>query len=131
MMNRKSLPGALIGAISWIVGYWVTRFVGEGMSAVDAYALLVGWWLTAYVSSRFALSIAAATLLSLGYWVLFVALALAGHPWFYKDVVELTLPEILGIGLLQAALVGSPILFDLAFQRVSKLVYMHVSRFLK
>lgn len=121
MMNRKSLSGALIGAISWIAGYWVTRFVGEGTSAVDAYALLVGWWLTAYVSSRFALSIAAATLLSLGYWVLFIAVALAGQPWFYKDIVELTLPAMLWIGLLQSALVGSPILFDWVFQRVSQI----------
>lgn len=127
MMNRKSLSGALIGSISWIAGYWMTRIVGEGMGAVDAYALLVGWWLTAYVSSRFALSIAAAIILSLGYWVLFIVAALAGQPWFYKDVVELTLPAMLWIGLLQAAFVGSPILFDW----VAKSVHVHASRFLK
>ena len=127
MMNRKSLSGALIGSISWIAGYWMTRIVGEGMVAVDAYALLVGWWLTAYVSSRFALSIAAAIVLSLGYWVLFIVAALAGQPWFYKDVVELTLPAMLWIGLLQAAFVGSPILFDW----VAKSVHVHASRFLK
>lgn len=126
-MNRKSLSGALIGSISWIAGYWMTRIVGEGMGAVDAYALLVGWWLTAYVSSRFALSIAAAIILSLGYWVLFIVAALAGQPWFYKDVVELTLPAMLWIGLLQAAFVGSPILFDW----VAKSVHVHASRFLK
>lgn len=121
MMNRKSLLGAMIGAISWIVGYWVTRFVGDGMSAVDAYALLVGWWFTAYVSSRFALSIAAAVLLSLGYWVLFVIAALVGQPWFYRDVLELTFPAMLWIGLLQAAVIGSPILFDRLFRRVSQI----------
>jgi hypothetical protein len=122
MMNRKSLSGVLVGATSWVAGYWVTRFVAEGMSTVDAYALLVGWWLTAYVSSRFALSIAAAALLSFWYWVLFIVAALAGQPWFYKDVLELTLPAMLWIGLLQAAFVGSPILFDWVFQRVCELL---------
>lgn len=121
MMNRKSLSGALIGAISWIVGYWVTRLVGEGMSAVSAYALLVGWWLTAYVSSRLDLSIAAAILLSLGYWALFIVAALAGQPWFYRDVSTLAFPAILWIGLLQAAVIGSPILFDRLFRRVSEI----------
>jgi hypothetical protein len=121
MMNRKSLSGALIGAISWIVGYWVTHLVGEGMSAVSAYALLVGWWLTAYVSSRLELSIAAATLLSLGYWALFIVAALAGQPWFYRDVSTLAFPAILWTGLMQAAVIGSPILFDRLFQRVSEI----------
>lgn len=120
-MNRKSLSGALIGLISWVAGYWVTRLIGDGMSAVDAYALLVGWWLTAYVSSRFALSIAAAILLSLGYWVLFMVAALAGQPWFYRDIFALTFPTMLWIGLLQAAVIGSPILFDRLFQRVSQI----------
>ncbi|MBW8363856.1 MAG: hypothetical protein K0M39_04835 [Rhizobium sp.] len=121
MMNRKSLSGAMIGAISWIAGYWMIRFVGGGMSAVDAYALLVGWWFTAYVSSRFALSIAVAVLLSLGYWVLFVIAALVGQPWFYRDVLDLTFPAVLWIGLLQAVVIGSPILFDRLFQRVSQI----------
>lgn len=111
----------MIGALSWIAGYWVIRFVGDGMSAVDAYALLVGWWFTAYISSRFALSIAAAVLLSLGYWVLFVIAALVGQPWFYRDVLDLTFPAMLWIGLLQAVVIGSPILFDRLFQRVSQI----------
>lgn len=119
-MSRKYLFGAVIGAISWGVGYWVTRFVADGMSAVDSYALLMGWWLTAYVSSRFALSIATAVSLFFGYWMLFIIAALTGQTWFYKDALEITFPAVLWIGLLQASVIGSPILFDRIFQRVSQ-----------
>jgi len=70
--------------------------------------------------SRSGLSVKAALILSLCYWVLFVILAFAKQSWFYRDVTELTLPSILWIGILQATVIGSPILFDRLFQRFVK-----------
>lgn len=112
MIDRKSFAGALTAAVSWAVGYFATLALGQGMSAVSAYAVIVGWWLTAYVSSSFALPVAAVIPLSVGYLALFLVATISGQSWFYKDASSLTVPAVLGIGLAQAVAICSPILFD-------------------
>ena len=121
MIDRKSLTGAMIGAISWFVGYFVARLLGEGMSGVSAYAVLVGWWLTAYVSSRFTLPITTMLPLSVAYLALFFIAAISGQSWFYRDVSALTFPALLWIGLVQAVAISSPILFDWLFRHAIRI----------
>lgn len=116
MTIRRTLAGAVIATVSWIIGYFATRAVTEGMSATSAYAVLVGWWFTAYVASRVAIPVLAAAPLSAAYFALYLFAAIGGQSWFYGDVSSLTLVQTLGIGLLQAAIIGSPILFDGLFR---------------
>ncbi|WP_145930988.1 hypothetical protein [Immundisolibacter cernigliae] len=128
MIDRRTLAGALIGAISWGIGYFGTRALAEGMSAASAYAVLVGWWLTAYVSSRFALPFLAVVPLSVVYLALFIAAVLGDQSWFYRDVSSLPLSSVLGIGLIQAIFVSSPILFDGFFRQVVLFYSRHSKR---
>ena len=121
MMERRAFTGALTGAVCWVVGYGATQILGEGLSAISAYAALVGWWLTAYVSSRLALPVASALPLAVAAFSLFLLAAVNGQDWFYRDVSLLPFSAVLGRGLVQAAVISSPIIFDWLFGQVVRI----------
>jgi len=121
MIDQRSLAGALTAFVSWAVGYFATLAIGQGLSAVSAYAVIVGWWLTAYISASFSLPVAAVVPLFVGYLALFLVATISGQSWFYRDVVSLTVPEALGIGLAQALAVCSPLLFDWLFRQAIRI----------
>lgn len=116
MKYWRDFLAALTAATSWAVGYFATLTLGKGMGAVSAYALIVGWWLTAYISSSLALRVTAVIPLFTGYLGMFLVVTISGQPWFYRDVTSLTLPATLVIGLAQALIVCSPLLFDGLFR---------------
>lgn len=120
LLDRPALTGAVLGTISWGLGYAITQLLAEGLSSVSAYALLSGWWLTAYTASVFRVTIKAAIPLAALYLILFLLAALGGQTWFYRDVSSLTSISILAIGAIQAAVIASPILFNSAFHKVAK-----------
>lgn len=115
MISRKIVSGIVISLICWIVGYLVVASVVDGMSGQHVYPLLVGWWLNAYVSSRLSVPLYSAFLLSVLYLIVFIAAAALGYDLLYREISDLGMFSILAIGLVQAAAVGSPILFDWVF----------------
>lgn len=114
---RRAILGTLISGVGWVIGGFVTGSLFEDSPAVSAYASLVGWWFTAYLSSRFDLPIMTIVPLGVVGYVLFLATAIAGYPWFYRDAYALTIPMALWLGLAQAFIVSSPILFDWMFRQ--------------
>src|SRR4051794_38733078 len=111
-MTRRILQGGIIAALSWGIGYAVTKWVAAGTSAASAYAVLVGWWLTAYVSSLARLPVLSVIPLSCLYMTAFLTAQLSGRSWFYRDIVSLSVSSSLAIGMAQSLVVISPILFD-------------------
>jgi len=116
MINRKSIAGALIAAICWMVGYCVASIFGEGMSAVTAYSIIVGWWLTAYISSKFLLNISLIIPLFFCSFFVLMTAGVNGKFFFYKNV-PLSFLDLLTISLAQSFVICSPIIFDWLMQK--------------
>lgn len=110
--------GALIGAMTWGLGYVLTLAFGQGMAAVDSYAVIVGWWLTAYVAAVLNVPVGSAAILALLHLIAFVFAALTNHSWFYRDVESLPAMSIFVIGGLQAVVVAAPLIFNWVLKRV-------------
>lgn len=122
MANREAVSGALIAAVSWIAGYVVTHLIGDGMSAVSAYALIIGWWLTAYAAAVFQVQMTATLPLGGLYFIFFLVAGFVGNTWFYRDVESLGVPMVFLVGFTQAVGVVSPIFFNSIFQRIVKIL---------
>jgi hypothetical protein len=121
VIDRRILGGAVIAAASWAVGYFATLAVGQGMSAVSAYAALVGWWLTAYVSSTLTLPVASVVPLFVACLTLFLVATMCGQSWLYRDASSLAFRDALEIGVLQALAICSPIMFDWLFRQAIRI----------
>lgn len=119
----RAVWGAAIAATGWIIGGSVMRYLFDDSPAVSAYASLVGWWFTAYLSSRFDLPIITIVPLGVVSYVLFLIAAIGGYTWFYRDAYALTVPMALGLGLAQAFIVSSPIVFDWTFRQVIRVCF--------
>jgi hypothetical protein len=102
--------------LSWIVGYFATQVIADGLSTVQALSIVIGWWFTAYIASNFSIALAVAYPVAGIYFLVFVALAFAEKSWLYRDIGSLSLQAICEVGLLQAFIVASPILFNRVFQ---------------
>jgi hypothetical protein len=114
MSWRRSVAGALVCALTWLAGYYVTKFVAGHAEARVVYGLIAGWWLTAYVCSKLSIPLMSAVVFAIGYWVVFLAAAVMGSAWFYRDTLSVT--DALFVGLVQSFLVASPILFNKAVE---------------
>lgn len=112
MINRSVMSGVVVGALSWVVGYFVTLALSDGLSRGGGYAVVVGWWFAAYTASIFSVPLLASMPLGAIYFLVFIVTAIAGKPWLYHDVASLPLLSIFGVGLLQSFFVASPILFN-------------------
>ena len=123
MTDRRVFAGSLAAAGSWTLGYLATFALCQGMSAASAYAVIVGWWFTAYVSSHFALPVAAAIPIAVGYLALFLIASFSGETWFYRDIASLSMSMVFGLGVVQALAIGSPILFDGLFRQAVRLFW--------
>lgn len=110
--------GALIGAMTWSLGYVLTLALGQGMAAVDAYAVIIGWWLTAYVAAVLNVPVGSAAILALLHLVVFVFAAVTNHSWFYRDVESLSAMSIFVVGGLQALVIAAPLIVNWVLKRV-------------
>jgi|tagenome__1003787_1003787.scaffolds.fasta_scaffold20778468_3 hypothetical protein len=117
----QTLRDGAIAAISWGVGYALTKWLTVGTSAAAAYALLVGWWLTAYVSSLARLSLSSVIPLWTVYVALFLGAQVSGKTWFYRDTASLGFLSGISIVIAQSVIVISPILFDTTVRRAFRI----------
>jgi len=108
---KKNMPGVVVIFLSWLVGYFVVRVLGSGLSAVEAYAIMSGWWLCAYASSKIGVSLASAAVGGVLYFVLFMMVALLGYGFLYRGIEGVGLGVVF-IAVLQALMFVSPVLFD-------------------
>lgn len=92
--------------------------IAAGLSSVAAYSAIVAWWLTAYTSSKTNIPLISAFLLGLGYLGLFSILAYYRLDWLHKDVSSMSAADLLGIGLIQAVAIASPIAFDWTIRQI-------------
>jgi len=126
MITRKSFTDAIIVAMSWFIGYWITRFFGQGAEAVIGYAIIGGWWFTAYISAKLVLHISLVIPLFFGYFLLFTIAGITGEASFYRDIYSLSFNNIsfsvflffLGINLAQSFFICSPVIFDWLFRKI-------------
>lgn len=121
-MRWETALGAITAATCWTIGYLTTYCISVGVSAASNYSLIVAWWLTAYVSSKLRIPLSSAFFLSLAYFGLFLLLASRDTSWFYKDALHLPPAALLGVGIAQAILIGSPVAFDWAVNRAFSIV---------
>jgi hypothetical protein len=108
---RNVLSGFAILGI-WTVGYVLARIFFRTLPSADGYALLVGWWLVAYVCSKTTLGLQPALVAGGSFALLFVVLGSLGTDLFYHDIVGVSLGWLFLLGVLQGAIVASPIAFD-------------------
>jgi hypothetical protein len=116
MKIQSKIIEIMLCLLSWLVGYFVTQVIADGLSTAQTLSIVIGWWFTAYIASNFSISLAAAYLLSGIYFLIFFALAFAEKSWLYRDAGSLSFQAICEVGLLQAFFVASPILFNRVFQ---------------
>jgi hypothetical protein len=111
MMLNIWVETALI-LIAWLIGYFTTRLLGSGLSCIEVYSLIVGWWLSAYIVAKLQVSIRPVFPLAGIYLVVFLFAWLLKFEWFYKDIGGLEIPHVFLIGILQAVVFSSPVVFD-------------------
>lgn len=109
--------GALVGSTAWGLGYALTLILGQGLAAVNAYAVVVGWWLTAYVAAVLDIPVLSAAILACFYLIIFVFAAFTKHTWFYRDIESLTAAAVFGVGSVQAIMIAAPIIFNWVIRR--------------
>jgi len=114
----KAVGGAVVALVCWGLGYFVTSILVRGTGAETAYGLLVGWWLAAYVSSRVGLPLMSVVPMFVTYVVVFLSASLTGHDWFYRDAGSLSVWHGVVVGIGQAVVLASPLLFDWSFRRL-------------
>ena len=108
---RNTLNGLAILGI-WTIGYALARVLFRTLSSANGCALLAGWWFVAYVCSKTTLGLRPALVAGGLFALSFIMLGSFRLDWFYHDVVGVSLPWLFLIGLLQGAVVASPIIFD-------------------
>jgi hypothetical protein len=111
-MNRQMSAGAVICGASWLIAYAITSALTSGMSAAPAYATITSWWFALYISAKTEIPILSAVYLFVGYYILFCIAALSGASWLYRDVGSVPVVSVFEIGIVQAAIVSSPIVID-------------------
>ena len=106
--------GAVKIASAWLLGYFVTVGIANGLSGRVAYGLLSGWWFAAYIASKFIVPIKGCIPLGAAFITLFGVTAITGHDWFYSEISGMKAGSMLIIGMLQTLVVISPVLFNAA-----------------
>jgi hypothetical protein len=121
MMKREVLLKAICVGVAWIFGYVIVLYLGAGLGSVSNYALIAGWWFAAYVASQISAPMASTIPLGVSYLVLFLTVGGIGRNWFYQDVAELAGNGLAAVGMVQAIVIVSPIVFDWVFRRFIKI----------
>jgi hypothetical protein len=76
-----------------------------------AYSLIVGWWLGAYMCSVRKIPLKTAILVMVGNFFVIISSAFAGWGWFHIYLSADDLGECTRIGILESAVMASPIFF--------------------
>lgn len=111
----RSFLQAGVFLIIWLVAVAVTRFIFNGLSASEGYSLISSWWIVAFCSMLFYRNWVSVLALVTLYEILFVSVASAGVDLLYRDAQHSSVFGMFLIGLLQAGVVASPILFGWTF----------------
>lgn len=118
----KQLLGSFWAGLAWAFGYACVAVIGEGLSAVSTYAVITGWWFAAFVSSKLKLGLGTVAPLMGLYYLSFLACTFAGIDWFYRDVADASVQRIFVVGLLQSAVIASPVIFNRISDSVSTML---------
>jgi hypothetical protein len=122
-MNKSTLRFEfLVFIFSWLAGYFLTLYFGEGLAAVSGYALLVAWWSAIYCASIFDIKPRIAIYVAAFFFLIFMSVKFLNKDWFYRDVESLSLFSTIVIGLMQSVIVASPIIVNAAFRKLISLL---------
>jgi hypothetical protein len=115
---RGTLRDVLVYWLAWISGVLATYAIARDSSSVGAYAFITGWWVGCFVAGKTRLAVRTVVSASATYLLVFLLIYVSEKNWMYHDIVGVPIHWAVLIGIGQALVFASPIVFNALFDTI-------------